>query len=119
MPELVILVVNDPAKVTDVLTTWLDCGVPGATILDSSGLSHALCQRGEPSEWPLMPSLGRLMECREEPHRTLLAVVPDGFDLDRLAAATQRVLGRLDDPHTGIMFVLPVTRAWGLHRRRA
>jgi len=29
-------------------------------------------------------------------------------------AATETILGDLDRPNTGILFVMPVTRAWGL-----
>ncbi len=61
-----------------------------------------------------MPSLSALFECREESHRTLFAVIPDGFDVEVLVAATERVVGSFSEPGTGIIFVLPVSRVWGL-----
>jgi hypothetical protein len=64
-----------------------------------------------------MPSLSSLLRTREEAHRTLFAVLPEGFDVEALVAATQKVTGELDQPNTGILFTVPVLRAWGLHRR--
>jgi len=43
-------------------------------------------------------------------------VVPDGFDVEKLVTAAEKVIGRLDDPHTGIMFTVPVSQTWGLRR---
>ncbi len=118
MTEIVILVVDDATKVTDVLNAWLQAGVPGVTMLDSAGLGHEFAKYGARGDLPLMPSLESLLRVREENSRTLFTVVPDGFDVDKLIAATEAVTGLLDDPDTGILFTLPVTRARGLHRRK-
>lgn len=67
---------------------------------------------------PLFPSLDDLLQSREEPHRTLFVVVPDGFDVEALVAATEKITGDLDEPNTGILFTVSVTRAWGLNRRQ-
>lgn len=118
MSELIVLVLNDPGKTEDVLAAWLAVGVSGATILDSRGLSHQVSQRGLRDDLPLFPSLEDLVRSREEQHRTLFVVVPDDFDVAALVAATEKITGVLDDPHTGILFTLPVTRVWGLHRNK-
>jgi hypothetical protein len=44
--------------------------------------------------------------------------VPDGFDVEALVAVTEKITGTLDEPNTGILFTLPVTRVWGLHRKQ-
>lgn len=118
MSELVVLVLNDPDKTEDVLNAWLDAGISGATILDSSGLSYQIGRHRLRDDLPLFPSLSDLLRSREEQHRTLFAVVPDGFDVTKLVTVTEQITGPLDEPDTGIMFVVPVTQAWGLHRRR-
>ncbi len=119
MSELVVLVLNDPDKTQHILAAWLAVGISGVTILDSSGLGHQISQRRLRDDLPLFPSLEDLLRSREEPHRTLFAVVPDGFDVEGLAVATEKITGTLDEPNTGILFTLPVTRAWGLHRRQS
>lgn len=118
MPELIVLVLEDANKVDDILTAWLKVGAPGVTLLDSAGLGHAFGKELR-DDLPLLPSLESLLRGREEANRLLFTVVSDGFDLDMLIAATEAVTGNLDDPDTGILFTLPVTRARGLHQRRA
>jgi hypothetical protein len=118
MAELVVLVLDDFNKTEEVLAAWLALGISGATILDSSGLSHEVGRAALRDDLPLFPSLEDLLRSREEPHRTLFAVVPDGFDVEALMAATEKITGPLDEPNTGILFTVPVTRAWGLNRRQ-
>ncbi len=118
MAELVVLVLNDPDKIEDVLAAWVAVGVSGVTILNSTGLSHKLGRRGLRDDLPFFPSLEHLLRSREEPHRTLFAVVPDGFDVEALVTATEEITGALDEPDTDILFVMPVTRVGGLHRRQ-
>jgi nitrogen regulatory protein P-II 1 len=118
LSELIVLVLNDPGKTEDVLAAWLAVGVSGVTILDSSGLSHQVGRRSLRDDLPLFPSLEDLIRSREEHHRTLFVVVPDGFDVEALVAATEHITGTLDTPHTGILFTIPVTRTWGLHRKQ-
>ena len=118
MANLVVLVLDDPNKAEDVLTAWVAEGVSGVTILDSTGLSHKLGRRSLRDDLPLFPSLEDLLRSREEHHRTLFTIVPDGFDVDALAAATEKITGSLTEPNTGILFTVPVIRAWGLTRRQ-
>jgi hypothetical protein len=113
-----VLVLNDPDKTEDILAAWLAVGVSGVTILDSRGLSHQISRRRLRDDLPLFPSLEDLLRSREEPHRTLCTVVADGFDVEALVVETEKITGKFDEPNTGILFTLPVTRAWGLHRKQ-
>jgi hypothetical protein len=119
VPHLAVLVLDDSNLVDDVISAWLTLGVAGVTILDSAGLGHLIGGRALSDDVPLFPSLNALLRQREETHRTLFAVVPDDFDVDALAAATESVTRPLNEPDTGILFIMPVTKAWGLHRRRS
>lgn len=118
MPKLVVCVVDDPGKAEDVLAAWVQLGVPGVTILESTGLGHHMSGLGAPDDMPLFPSLESLLRAREESHRTLLAVVHDSQPMEQLVEATERVVGALEAPDTGILFVLPVEQAWGLRKSR-
>jgi hypothetical protein len=119
MAELLLMVLDDPGQVDDVLDAWLSLGVSGVTLLDSAGLGHHLARHAGRDDLPLMPSLVSLLRGREEPHRTLFTVLPDGFDVDALVAATQKVTGEFDQPNTGILVTIPVSRVYGLNRRDA
>jgi nitrogen regulatory protein P-II 1 len=117
MPELIILVLDDANKVDDVLNAWLLAGVAGITLLDSSGLGHEFAQHTARSDVSFMPSLESLLRPREERSRTLFSVIPDDFDVDALIARTEDITGKFDDPNTGILFTVPVSRVRGLHRQ--
>jgi hypothetical protein len=119
MPELIVLVLDDAGKVSEVLNAWLEAGISGVTLLDSAGLGHEFAKYGARSDLPLMPSLESLLRVREERSRTLFSIVPDGLDVDALLAATEAITGSLDQPDTGIFFTVPVSRTKGLHRRRS
>lgn len=115
MAEFVLLVVNRPEKLAQVLDAWEGLGVTGVTILDSSGLGRAQRLR---DDLPLFPSLRNLFESDEYRHRTIFTVIGPEVDLDGLIEATERILGNLDEPDTGIMITWPVSRVRGLAREK-
>jgi nitrogen regulatory protein PII len=117
MSFLVVLVVDDVDDCPAVLKAWEDAGVKGVTILPSSGLGRAR-RIGLMDNLPLMPSLQDIDRSEEIQHRTLFSVVEDQQTVDKLIAATQQVIGNLDEPHTGFLFVVPVLQAFGLWRQR-
>jgi hypothetical protein len=113
MAELVVLVLNDPNLAERVLTAWVNTGVPGVTLVPSTGLRYHVGKQALRDDLPLIPSLADLLEGREEPHCTLLAVVAAGFNVEALVTATEAITGPLAEPDTGILFTVPVTRVWG------
>jgi hypothetical protein len=116
MPTLVILVLDNVDRLEDVLNAWWDAGAPGITILESSGAARHLARQGARDDLPLLPSLSSLLGHREIHHRTLFAVLPDGFAHEKLFDVTEAVVGSLAQPSNGIMFAVPVLHARG-HQR--
>jgi|WetSurMetagenome_2_1015567.scaffolds.fasta_scaffold1179777_1 hypothetical protein len=119
MPELVMLILDDDAKARQVSEAWLKAGVPGLTVVDSLGLAQPEDQLGLPDDLPLFPSLRHWLHPRGKRNRTLIAAVPDGFDVEALAAATEAVTGLLDESNQGILLVVPVRRVWGMRQKEA
>jgi hypothetical protein len=113
---LVVLIVDDPEDCPAILDEWESLGVTGVTILESSGMVR-MRKAALGDDIPLMPGLRDFLEAREEPHRTLLSVVDGQEKVDRMAAAAQEIIGDLDHPHTGFLFILPVLQAYGLGRK--
>jgi hypothetical protein len=111
MPVLLIAVLNDPNRLWDVLDAWEVLGIGDATIMDSTGLHRAQRLR---DDLPLFPSVHDLLESAEDHHRTLWSVVDDAVDLEAIVAATERIVGPLDRPQTGLIIALPVLKVWGL-----
>jgi nitrogen regulatory protein PII len=117
MSYLVTLVLDDPDRCQDVLDAWEEAGAPGVTILDSSGLGRVR-RAGIRDDVPLMPSLSDLFRRQEDHHRTLFSVVKDQSQVEAIAQATQALIGELDRGHTGLLFVVPVSQVYGLHKKK-
>jgi len=96
---------------------WEGAGVTGVTILESTGLNRV--RQGIRDDFPLMPSLRSLLAGGETHHRTLFSVVEDEAVLERAIEATRRVVGDLSQPHTGLLFVVPVSQVLGLESNDA
>jgi nitrogen regulatory protein PII len=115
MPNAVFIVMSSLDKCQDVLAAWEKLGVTGVTILESIGLRKVQEILARRDDLPLFPSLRHLLEGEEYHHRTAFVVVDDDFDLDELIEATEQAVGGdFDAPDTGILFVVPVTRALGM-----
>jgi len=113
---MVLLVLNDSELTDQLLEEWEQAGVSGVTILHSSGLGRTR-RRGElRDDIPLIPSLKSLVEAEETFSRTIFSVVPDEALVERLIAATTKVVGDLSRPGTGLLTVIPVARALGLEK---
>jgi nitrogen regulatory protein PII len=118
MKYMIIAVIDELAKCPSILRAWEDAGVAGITILESTGLGRI--RKGEHlrDDLPLMPSLRNLMQTREEHHRTMFTIVNDEAMIDRIFEATEKVLGDLGQPNKGILFAVPVARAYGILNQR-
>ena len=110
-----LFVLHDPLFCEDVLTAWESAGVRGITILPSTGLNR-IQQRGLLEDMPLMPSLEDFFSNQEEGSRTLFTILQDEDLIEPIVAATEKVVGKLEDPETGILIVLPIIKAYGLDK---
>lgn len=118
MYHMILLIVNQVEQVSDVLDAWESARVPGITILDSTGLGE-IRKAGLRDDIPLMPSLSDFLRSEEYNHRTLFTVVQGEEKVDELIALTEEVLGDLEEPDNGVLFVLPVSRVAGLRGGQA
>jgi nitrogen regulatory protein P-II 1 len=117
MNYMVVLIVNNVDDCPAILDAWEAAGVLGITMLASTGIGH-LRRAGLRDDMPLMPSLQDLFESEEVPHRTLFSVVDSQEMVDKMVALAQQVIGNLEDPHTGFLFVVPVVQTYGLGKHR-
>jgi nitrogen regulatory protein P-II 1 len=116
MIHLLVLVLDDVEKCHSVLAAWDAAGVKGVTIIESTGLER-LRRQIVRDDMPLMPSLQSIWAGAEEHHRTYFTVIDDDAVLERVIQATEETVGDFNLPNTGILFVVPVSRALGLRRR--
>lgn len=113
---MVLLVLHNTDKLRDILDAWDNAGVPGVTIMHSTGIGKL---RQHPSLWddlPLLPRLEDFYKHEELLSRTLFSVVSDEPMVDKIVRATQSILGDLSQPETGLLVVLPLSRVYGLEK---
>lgn len=106
--RLLVAVINDPEKVDEILSGFVELGITGATIVSSEGMGRLLSH-----DVPIFAGLQTLISGSRPQNRTIFSVVP----LDRVDPAVelfQEVCGNLRSPATGIVFTLPVDRVVGL-----
>lgn len=107
--ELLIAVVNDVARVDEILAGFLEIGVTGATIIDSEGMGRVLSQ-----EIPVFSGLQSLISRSRPRNQTIFSVIDDPATMDNALKIIQEVCGPFDDPATGIAVTVPVSRVVGL-----
>lgn len=108
---MLIMVLDDSAHLNEVLQAWMDAGVQGVTILESTGINRVLPR---PTAQPMFAGFSHIFGSGRVGHNTIFAVIDDLATAEAAVAATEEVLGDMSDPHTGIIFAVPVARTWGI-----
>lgn len=111
MNQLVLFVLNEVDLLYEVLSAWQDAGIRDATVLDSLGMRRIVDVIDK--QRPIFTSLAGVFQ-NDQYHYTLLALVNESVDIEKVLAATERVTGDLDTPNTGVFAVLPVSFVKGL-----
>jgi nitrogen regulatory protein P-II 1 len=106
--HLLIAVVNEPDKVDEILSGFLELGITGATVIGSEGMGRLLTH-----DIPIFAGLQSLIAGSRPQNRTIFSVVSDD-KVDPAFDLLQDVCGTLAAPATGIAFSLPVDRVVGL-----
>ncbi len=107
---LLVMVLDDVSHLGDVLNAWTEAGVPGITILESTGVNRVL-QRHMPEA--AFAGFSQIFGGGRVGHHTILSVIGDLAVAEQAVAATEKVVGALNEPHTGIVFALPIAQVWG------
>lgn len=107
---LLMMVLDNSAHLGDVLNAWTEAGVPGITILESTGVNRVL-RRNEAEA--AFAGFSQIFGGGRVGHNTIFSVIADLEIAQRAVAATEQVVGSLNDPNTGIMFAVPLAEVWG------
>ena len=106
--RLLVAVINDPEKVDEILSGFVELGITGATVLQSEGMGSVLSH-----DIPIFAVLQTLISGSKPQNRMIFSVVPLER-VDSVIALMQEIMGNLAAPATGIVFTLPVDRVVGL-----
>ena len=111
-----LFVLNDTSKCDDLLFGWEDAGVKGVTILPSSGLGRVRQNLGLRDDMPMFPSLSDILEHTEKLSRTFFTIADSDEMVDKILENTEKEVGDLNNPNTGILIVMPVAKVYGLKK---
>jgi hypothetical protein len=107
---MLIMILDNVAHRNDVLQAWIDAGITGVTILESTGINRVLQRHKADAAFA---GFSQLFSGGSVGHNTLLAVIDSLDTAEAAVAATERVIGDLNEPSTGIIFAVPVIKLWG------
>jgi hypothetical protein len=109
---MVMLVLDDPDRLDEVLNAWDELGVSGSTIIESTGVNRR--RRAQQVGTNYMAGINRLIGGGDEGHFTLFVIVPDEAMAKACLAAVERIVGDLDGPDTGVLAAWPLAVVKGV-----
>ncbi|QPC82984.1 hypothetical protein G4Y79_01005 [Phototrophicus methaneseepsis] len=122
--KLILLIIPENESSLEIGQAWQRAGATGVTILRSHGL-YTLQRQMEAGKVELprqvvsmAMAMAHVLDMIEEKGHLMLSVVQDD-QVDGLIAAAESVVGDLERPDNGVLFVLPVERAIGIGHHKA
>ncbi|GAB4372824.1 MAG: hypothetical protein Kow0042_16380 [Calditrichia bacterium] len=106
--KLLVLILNKEEYLEEILEAFLELNIQGATILDSVGMGSILAQ-----DIPIFAGFRNLLQGSRPANKTILTVIPDEL-VEPAAQAIEQIVGSLDEPGNGLVFVLDVEKIFGL-----
>ena len=108
---MVLLVLDNPDLLYDVVESWDNAGIRSATIMESTGFRRVR-RKAMPMRYLFHPS-----EYMEEGHLPLFVIVPSEETVQNCLHATEAVVGSLDDPNTGVFASWPLATVAGVRTK--
>jgi nitrogen regulatory protein PII len=108
--ELLVCVINREEELERILAGFVELKITGATVISSEGMGRFV-SRGE---LPVLAGLQSVIDAARPQNTTVFSVIDDPQKLKAAVAMIQQVCGDLGAPGTGIVFTVPVGRAYGL-----
>ncbi len=111
--KLLVFVLNKEEQLGDVLTAFMEVGITEATIIDSVGMGRVLAY-----DVPLFAELRYMIKEVRPYNKTILALVEDDKVIEKLVNLVEEICGPLSRPGSGVLFTLPVERAYGFYKEK-
>lgn len=112
MSHMLVVILQDLNLLPSLLARWREVGVTGVTIQRTMGGFHVTSWL----ERVGLGMLGRAFDSGEAHQRMLFSIIDDEGLLEKAIAAAESIVGGFDRPHSGLLYVIPVTRALGLKK---
>jgi len=105
--RLFLIILDRAELIDDLLTGFLDIGVPGATVLESRGMGSIIRK-----DMPIFAGLASLFPDTTG-SRVILSVMPEPL-VDRVFELVEEVVGQIDQPNSAVCVTLPVDQFRGI-----
>ncbi len=105
---MIMLVLDNPDQLDEVLEAWNSVGIRGATIVESTGIQR-LRQKSVPMRY-----LFHTSALVEEGHLTLFVIVQNEQRVQDCLHATENVVTDLNGPNTGVFAAWPLAFVRGV-----
>jgi len=105
---MIMLVLDDPGELDDILEAWAGVGITGATIIESTGM-HRRASLRIPMRYTFSDT-----SMQERGNYSLFVIVPGEKLVQACLAATEEVIGDLNDPNTGVFSAWPLAVVKGV-----
>jgi hypothetical protein len=112
---MIMYISKNVEQASEMLNVWVNAGVKGVTILESAGMQQ-MSEGGIRADVGIVFSLKSLLRVQEIHHRTLFSAIQDQATLDKVIEATTQHVGDWSHPDVGVLFVWPLTHAYGLNK---
>lgn len=113
--QLLFFVLNCSEKLDDVLTSFSENDINGATILDSKGMAHILSSFQDEGGVPLFGAMRAFLNPDRLKSNLIIAALEDDC-VKKAVKAIEDVIGDLSKPDTGVVFTVPISYVKGLFK---
>ena len=100
---LLIAVINNEELLDQLITGWLDMGITGATVAETTDLLQLIGHH-----IPIFAGFRSLTSGGMIHNKTLLTAIENQEVLDQAVAYLERICSRTGKPHQGVYFIAPL-----------
>jgi nitrogen regulatory protein P-II 1 len=109
---LLVSVLEETEKLTDIMEGFAKIGITGSTVLDSIGMGRVLMRAR--ASLPVMEQINKVITDLQSSNKTIMTVVQSKDILDHAIRIVKSLCGNLCEPGKGILFALPLAIVEGL-----
>jgi nitrogen regulatory protein PII len=109
---LLITVLEETEKLTDIMEGFAKIGIKGSTVVESIGMGRVLMKAR--TTLPMMEQINKVITDLQSSNKTIITVIQNKDILDNAIRIVKSICGDLCEPGKGILFALPLEVVVGL-----
>jgi nitrogen regulatory protein PII len=109
--QLMVIVLNKVDKLENLLKEFIEIGIKGATVIDSTGMAKVL--HDDFDDIPIFGSIKMFINESYPFNKTIFVLLKDE-QIEPAIDSVKKIIGDLSKPDVGILFTMPVNRVEGI-----